>query len=655
MPVTRVEIESRGPLAAGRSFGASGPYEYLTGVLHFASDPKHPGNQAICDLNLAPTNRDGLVEHRAQCHLLKPVEPRPHGRVLVDSINRGNLTAVPTFNSAPRRTDGNPDIDPGNGFLFRHGYSVVSIGVQWDPPESPERMRAWYPEALENGQRVRGRNFVQWWPNKRTPHQLLSDAAHKPYPTADIDDTSAVLTVRDHQDGEPAVIARGRWRFAKAVKAGFEPSADYCWLEGGFEPGKVYELTYTAIGAPIVGLAFLAYRDAAIFLKHGSAKEGNPLAGAIDHAYGYGQSMNGRWLREYLYWGLNRDESGRIAFDGMLANTGSSRRGEFNIRFGQPSTNILRAPGNTYPFAYEATPEPALDENRGLLDRSRADGSMPKFIATNSGMEYWWSGASLGHTTVDGARDLDPPQDVRTYYLSGAQHGPGALPLSKRNPDGFLAKQPLNTLDYRPAMRALLTALDEWVREGTVPPASRVPRVDQATAVSRESLKTQYTRIPGSAWLSHLPQRLRMDFGPRAKSGIVSYPPVENGAYPVLVSSMDEDGNDVAGIRLPDVAAPLATYTGWNVRHEEMGQGGLMTSGAPLFGATLVFPRTRAEREANGDPRQAIDERYGSKEDYLARVRAAAETLVRDRYLLAEDVEPVVAVAGRKWDAFRGA
>jgi hypothetical protein len=295
-----------------------------------------------------------------------------------------------------------------------------------------------------------------------------------------------------------------------------------------------------------------------------------------------------------------------------------------------------------------------LNDNRGLLDCSRADGSMPKVLAANSGMEYWWSGASLVHTTVDGARDLEPPHDVRIYYLSGAQHGSGALPLSNRNPDGFLAKQPLNTLDYRPAMRALLAALDEWVRKGIAPPGSRVPRIGDATAVTRESLEAQYTRIPGSAWLSHLPQRLRMDFGPDASSGLIRYPPVESGAYPVLVSSLDEDCNEVAGIRLPDVAVPLATYTGWNVRHEEMGQGGLMTSGAPLFGSTLVFPRTRAEREASGDPRRAIAERYASREDYLARVRAAADTLVQDRYLLAEDVERVVAVAGQKWDAFRG-
>ena len=652
MPVTRIEIQKRAPYAGGKSFGAYGAYEYLVGILHFASDPRRPDHAVICDLPLAPTNAEARVEYRAQFHLLKPVAPPRDGRLIVDSINRGNMTAAPLFNSTPRRSDGNPDIDPGNGFLFREGYSVLCVGIQWDPPESPERMRAWFPEALLEGRRITGQNFVQWWPNQKTSQQLLSDAGHNPYPTADLDDPSAVLTVRAHQDGEPSAIERGRWRFARAVGGKPEPNADYVYLEGGFEAGKVYELTYTAIGAPVVGLGFLAFRDAASFLKHARAAEGNPLAGTIRYAYAYGQSMNGRWLREYLYWGLNRDESDRIVFEGVLANTGSSRRGEFNLRFGQPSTNILRAPGNTYPFAFEATPEPVLGANRGLLARSRANGSMPKLIQTNSGMEYWWSGASLAHTTVDGTKDFDPPQDVRLYYLSGAQHGPGALPLSDRNPDGFQAKQPLNTLDYRPALRALLTALDRWVREDIEPPPSRVPRIHDGTAVTRESLRERYTRIPGSAWLSHIPQRLRMDFGPDAEAGRVSYPPVESGAYPVLVSSMDEDGNDAAGIRLPDVAVPLATYQGWNVRHDSMGQGGLMTSGAPLFGTTLVFPRTRAERERGGDPRRAVDERYASKAEYLSQVRAAAERLVAQRYLLDEDIERVLKVAGEKWDAF---
>ena len=655
MPVTRIEIKARGPLNSGTPFGDVGPYEYLSGVLHFTADPAHAGNAVICDLDLAPTNTAGRVEYSAEFHLLKPVTPPSESRLLVDSINRGNLTALAMFNGALRRTDGNPDIDTGNGFLMRMGFSVLAVGIQWDPPESPERMRAWLPEALQDGQRMAGPSSVQWWPNRVLPHQLLSDAGHKPYPTADVNDPNAVLTLREHQDGAPSVIPRDRWRFAMALDGRPEPSADYVYLEGGFQPGKVYEITYTAIGAPVIGLGFLAYRDAASFLKHESAGDGNPLADAVTHAYGWGQSMNDRWLREFLYWGLNKDEAGRLVFDGMLPHIGSSRRGEFNLRFGQPSTNILRAPGNVYPFAFEATPEPVLEDNRGLLDRSRANGSMPKVIHVNSGMEYWWSGASLGHTTVDGTKDVAPPSDVRVYYLSGSQHAPGALPLSDRNVDGFQAKQPLNTLDYRPAMRALLAALDRWVRERVEPPLSRVPLIADGTAVSRESLEATFTTIPGAAWVSHLPRRLRLDYGPDPDRGVLSYPPKESGAYATLVSAMDEDGNEVAGIRLPDVSVPLATYTGWNVRHEAMGSGGLMTSGAPLFGSTLVLPRTKAEGDAKGDPRRAIDERYASKEDYLAKVRAAAQELVGQRLLLDEDVERCLDTAAAKWDAFHAA
>ncbi len=654
MPVTGVEIHARGPLSGGQPFGEAGPFEYVTGVLHFTADPKHASNALICDLDLAPTNPEGLVEYKSEFHLLKPANPQPGGRILVDSLNRGNMTTFSMFNSALRRSDGNPDVAPGNGFLMRMGYSVLSVGIQWDPPESPERIRAWFPEAMKKGERITGQSFIQWWPNQVMPHQLLSDAGHKPYPTADVDDGGAVLTVREHQDGAPTVIGRESWRFAKEVDGKPAANPDYVYLEGGFQPGKVYEITYTAIGAPVVGLGFLAYRDAASFFKHGTAAEGNLLEGAADYTYGWGQSLNGRWLREFLYWGLNRDEEGRVVFDGMFAHIGSSRRGEFNIRFGQPSTNVLRAPGNTYPFAFEATQEPDLDQNRGLLDRSLADGSMPKLIHTNSGMEYWWSGASLGHTSVDGTEDIDPPEDVRLYHLSGAQHSPGVLPLSDRTIDGFQGQQPLNTFDYRPAMRALLTALDLWVREGVEPPPNRVPRLSEGTAVARETLKEPYTELPGSAWPSYLPQRLRLDFGSEPDQGVLSYPPAEAGPYPTLVSAVDEDCNEVAGIRLPDVTVPLATYTGWNVRHESMGSPGLMTSGAPLFGATLVFSKTREERAARNDPRAAIDERYESKEQYLSQVRAAAGQLVEQRLLLGEDVERCSGVAADKWDAFRG-
>jgi hypothetical protein len=654
MTVVSLEVAERGPYQGGASFGEAGRYEYLAGSLHFAIDPKSPANELICDVGLAPTNARGQVEFSAQFHLLTPVEPQADGRLLVDSPNRGNMTALAMFNGAARRSGATADVDPGNGYLMRSRYSIVSVAIQWDAPNSPERLRAVFPEAVRDGRRLQGAAFVQWWGNALTQVHLLSDAGHAPYPTADVDDPHAVLTVRDHQDGTPHVVPRAEWQFARVVDG--KPVVDpaHCYLPSGFQPGKVYELTYTAVGAPVIGLAFAGYRDAALFFKHASAAEGNPLAGRVKYAYGWGQSMNGRWLRELLYWGFNRDESGRLAYDALMPHIGSSRRGEFNFRFGQPSTNILRAPGNVYPFAFEPTPDSGTDMPRGLLDRSRANGSMPRVLCVNSGMEYWWSGASLAHTTVDAARDLEPPPDVRTYYLAGTQHAPGSLPLTNRTVENFVASNPINVQDYRPAMRALLDAMDRWVRDGVDPPASRVPRVADGTAATREDCLQRIGRIPGMTCPRYLPQRLRLTFGTDADHAEVQYPPTEDGAYPVVVSAFDSDCNEVAGIRLPEVAVPLATYTGWNVRDESMGEPGLMTSGSPLFGTTLPFARTQREREASGDPRMSIDERYAGKPEYLAEVRRYARQLVAERFLLDEDVERCVEAAAARWDAFTG-
>ena len=562
-PVTVVSLEvaERGRYQGGAPFGETGPYEYLAGVMRFAIDPHSPANQFICDVDLAPTNAQGQVEFSAQFHLLKPVDPSGDGRLLVDSPNRGNMTALSLFNGAVRRDSATPDVDPGNGYLLRAGYSVLSVAIQWDVPDSPERMRAYFPEAMRDGQRITGPAFVQWWGNAPTNVHLLSDAGHAPYPTADVDDPHATLTVRDHQDAPARRIPREAWQFARLANGQPLSDARYCYLAKGFQPGKVYELTYTAEGAPLIGLGFAAYRDAASFFKQASAEDGNPLAGRVRYAYGSGQSMNGRWLREYLYWGFNRDEADRTVFDALLPHIASSRRGEFNFRFGQPSTNILRAPGNVYPFAFEATPDSVPGDPCGLLDRTRANGSMPRVICVNTGMEYWWSGASLAHTTVDGASDLEPPDDVRTYYLAGTQHGPGALPLTRRTVEDFLASNPINVQDYRPAMRALLDALDHWVRDGVEPPASRVPRIADGTAVTREGCLERIGHIPGISCPRVLPQRLRLRFGRTADPAEVQYPPTEDGAYPMLVSALDADCNEVAGIRLPDVGVPLATYT----------------------------------------------------------------------------------------------
>ena len=654
MTVVRLEISERGPYQGGVSFGEIGPYEYLAGVMHFAIDPLSDANREIRDLELAPTNAQGQVEFSAQFHLLAPRDAPPNGRLLVDSPNRGNLTALGMFNGAVRRDSATADVNAGNGYLMRAGYSVLSVAIQWDVPNSPERLRAFFPEAVQDGRRLEGPAFLQWWGNKLTHVQLLSDAGHVPYPTADVADPHATLTVRDHQDATPRVVPRNAWQFARVVDGASVADARYCFFPDGFQPGKVYELTYTAVGAPVIGLAFAGYRDAASFFKYASASDGNPLAGRFDHAYGFGQSMNGRWLRELLYWGFNHDEEGRRAYDALMPLTGSSRRGEFNFRFGQPSTNILRAPGNVYPFAFEATPDVNAGQARGLLDRSRATASMPKVVCVNSGMEYWWSGASLAHTTTDASQDLEPPPDVRTYYLAGTQHSPGALPLTNRTVDDFVASNPINVQDYRPAMRALLDVLDRWVRRGC-----------RTTGESRAAVGGRYSGIQGElhrgpqpgpryrvsdAAAATVAARVRV----RAESVEVPYPPTESGAYSVVVSAGDADGNEVAGIRLPEVGVPLGTYTGWNVRDASMGEAGLMTSGSPLMGSTIPFAATRQARSAAGDPRLSIEERYANKADYLTQVREYARQLVGERFLLEEDVERCVEMAAARWDALSG-
>ncbi|MBI4499111.1 MAG: hypothetical protein HY689_14575 [Chloroflexi bacterium] len=649
MAVTRLDLVARAPVARGAPFGEAGPYELLRGTLHFAVDPRHPDHQVVTDLALAPTGPDGLVHFASDFLVLKPVHPAPGGRLLYDVVNRGNKTVLRAFNNAggPDR-DGEPDL--GDGFLLRRGFTVVFCGWQADVPAGGIAIAV--PEAQDEGGRLRGQTFIQYQFNRPERAVLLSDRNHRPLPAGDLADPTATLTVREHPDAPPQVIPRSAWQFARWEDGRAVPDPNSVTLPGGFEPGKVYEIVYTTVGAPVIGLGFLAMRDCISFLKYGTAAQGNPCAESIQYAYGYGASQSGRFLREFLYLGLNRDELGRMVLDGALPHTGSSRRGEFNIRFGQPSTNVLRAPGNLFPFTYAVQTDPVTGQTDGLLRCLRERGAAPKIVATNSGTEYWWTGASLTHTDVGGTQDSAPPADVRIYYLAGTKHGPGDLPLTDTTPDSARVQHPLNTVDYRPLLRAALINLDRWVREGVEPPPSRYPRLADGTAVRREALAPVFRAIPGVGFPAALPVRCRLDFGPGMEQGVPQFPPQEGPAYGTVVAAVDADGNELAGVRLPDLTVPLATHTGWALRHPDIGSAGHFL---PLQGTAIPFPRTANERAERGDPRPAIDERYASREEYLARVREACEGLAAQGYLLREDIEPVVAQAGARYDAFRGA
>ncbi|MCH7706782.1 MAG: hypothetical protein IIB33_07010, partial [Chloroflexi bacterium] len=401
--------------------------------------------------------------------------------------------------------------------------------------------------------------------------------------------------------------------------------------------------------APVIGLGFLAMRDCTSFFRYATAEQGNPCAGSIERAYAYGASQSGRFVREFIYLGLNLDEDGRLVYDGLMPHTGSSRLGEFNFRFGQPSSNHLRNVGNMPPQAYVEQTDPVTEQTDSLLRRLEARDAVPKIIATNTGVEHWWSDAALTHIDLTGTRDLDVPANVRIYALSGAKHGPGSLPLTDTPMENTHQQHLSNTLDYRPAMRALLYGLDRWVREGVEPPPNQIPRVANGTAVPRETLKPFFTAVPGMGFPEALPVRRRLDYGPDRDRGVPRYPAVEAEPYVTLVSIVDGDGNEVAGIRLPDIRVPLGTHTGWTMRHPDIGGAGHFM---PLQGAVVPFTATKEERLASGDPRPSVEERYATKDDYLAAVRQAAEAMVGERFILEEDVDGIVEGAGARWDAF---
>ncbi|MFN0073711.1 MAG: alpha/beta hydrolase domain-containing protein [Chloroflexota bacterium] len=656
MAVTRLEIQERRPVSNGERFGETGPYESLRGIIHFAVSPGDPALGVIADLNRAPTEPDGLVHFSADFHVLKPVQSDSAGKLLFDVINRGRKLVLSTFNLAPRGPETDQALQMGDGFLMRHGFTVLWCGWQHDVPDGPGQMRIHVPDALDSqGQPLVGPAYVQYQLNAVTPHMPLCDRGHTPLPAASLDTATATLTVRDDPDSPTVEIDRAQWRFGRINQGAFSADPRFLTIDGGFQPGKVYEIVYNTVGAPIVGLGFVAMRDATAFLKYGSAEAGNPCAGSIAHAYAYGASQTGRYVRELLYLGLNSDEQDRPVFDGVHAHTGSSRRGEFNLRFGQPSTNILRAPGNLFPFTYDPQDDPITGERGGLLDRLRTMGRVPRVIATNSGMEYWWSGASLGHSDVQASVDIEPPPEVRQYFLSCTQHGAGGLPLAARTEDGIPTLHPMNTIDYRPLLRAALLHLDRWVSAGVEPPPSQFPRLADGTAVTRESLRVQFEHIPGATFPSVLPTRRRLNFGPEAGRGVMAFPPEEGPAYITRVSAVDTDANDLAGVRPLDVRAPLATYMGWNPRHPDVGGQGQFYFGNPLVGSTIPFARTEAERSAVGDPRPSLEHRYGSRQGYLEQVRGAAQAMIAEGWLLAEDLQLALTQAMERYDAFTAA
>jgi hypothetical protein len=654
--ITRIVIDRvESPTFEGASFGDIGQYEKIVGRAFGEVDPLDPLNAIIADIALAPRNERGMVEYNTDFYLLKPVDAtRGNGLLYYNVVNRGNKGGLNALNFGV--VGGNEPTDPGDGFAMKRGYTFLWSGWQPDVLPGGGRMTMRVPIATEAGAEIADTIRTEYIVNAATNTLNLSSGSftgltHASYETVSLDNSTATLTIRMGEANPRELVPNDKWAFADCTNVPFpgEPSTTKICLQDGFDPNFIYELLYTAKNPTVLGLGFAATRDLVAFFRHEEQDdEGtlNPLAGAVQTAIMEGSSQSGRYVRTFLDLGFNEDENGRIVFEGMNPHI-SPGRIPLNVRFGQPGRAYGQHedhlfPAYESPYTWDPVFDPVAERTAGLLDRCRVKGACPKIIQTVSSTEYWQGRMSLDTTEALGQNDLDIPDNVRIYHFASTQHGPAATP------NLGICQQLSNPNPYFEARRALLlVALEHWVLEGIEPPSSQFSTLSEGTLVPSDKESIGWPDIPGVKYTGLLNELTLLDFGPefnhRDESGIITEPPtvVASRDYAVLVPKVDEDGNEIAGIRSTTLQAPLGTYTGWNLRRAGFAEDEV----CGLQGSFIPFRKTQAERMEAGDPRPSLEERYGTHEGYVEAVRAAAEELVTERFLLPEDAERLVQQA----------
>ena len=633
---------SQSPTFGGLSFGSVGQYEKLRGVAYGELDPSDPRNAVITDIGLAPVNGRGMVEFSMDIFILKPIELNAgNHRLLFDFNNRGSMR-VGHLNDAPPTNDPTTAADAGTGFIMDRGYTVASNG--WDiSARGAGSMKISVPVAKNGGATITGPSYEYIvFENGAT---LTSELA---YPAATLDKAQANLTIRARLDDEPTVMPPSAWDYTSA-----DGREIRLHPEGTpFKQSHIYEFTYTAKDPVVAGIGLAATRDFVSFLRNAGSAEGNPLAGDVQHTFSYSISQPSRTLNDFQTLGFNEDEHGRRVFDGILSHTGGGSGDQINFRFGQTDRTERNRQNHLYPeavfpFSHQVSTDHLTGKTGGRSERGMESNTCPKRFEVNTSNEYWCKGASLLHTDTQG-QDLPDPENVRFYLLSGLSHSVGNASDRKNN------QQFTNGVSPYAAHRALLIALDEWVTQDIPPPESRVPRraKDAVFAVPRPGFQTGFVPaedlgwpgIPGVTYNGLITTRYLLDFGPEFDRGVLSnYPPTLAGrpTYPIFVSKVDEDGNEVAGIRLPQVDAPIATTTGWALRRAGFGEN----DGGESDGQHIPFETTQADRLAAGDPRLSLEERYQGHAGYVKAVTKAARQLEEQRFLLPADVQGYIDAA----------
>ena len=638
--VERVEVVERTAFAPGVSFPGSGDYEKIRGIAHFALNPATAANGRIVDLERAPRDARGLVRFAAEFVVLRPVKAQP-STLLYDVNNRGSIAMLGQVNGrSPANNDPTTAADAGDGFLMRHGFTLLFSAWTWDvAPQPPGAKPLIFTPPIAKGPHgaaIRGPVENEFIVNEPTEVATYAGLRGLTYEPATPDDPSAVLTERARPDDARRAIARKRWRFVEAERAGGPGRVQ---LDGGFKPGTIYELTYTAKDPYVTGAGLAGIRDLlAWFRDH--RFEGAPAPRKL---LIFGISQSARLIGRMLHDGLDVDEMGRLAFDGAYMQVpGAGGSAGFNSRFAQPTRHpsMLEEhdyPSDEFPFTTAPSRDPVTGRTASYLDHARdAQGRVPKLMIVNTSTEYWNRDASLITTTADGARDVAPAADVRIYGLMGAQHYVG------RSHTRAPFVNCVCTTDHYLAMRALILALDRWTNSGEPPPPSAYPRISDGTLVTVAAYRAAFPKDVGLVPPEQNLREPRLDFGPGFhEQGVASRVPPKHGPpYETRVPAPDADGNDRGGVRLVELRVPLGTHTGWNERAPETG---FAWATARWDGSFAPFARTEAERRAAGDPRPSLQERYLTRQDFAAALRKAADQQVSDGFLLSEDEERTVS------------
>lgn len=617
----RVEVIERVPFAPGVSFGEFGAYEKIRGVAHYALDPKAAANARIADLKYAPRDKRGRVTFSSEFVLLRPVSA-PAGTLLYDVNNRGGIAIMGQVNGkSPVNNDPTTAADAGDGFLMRHGFTLLFSAWTWDvAPQAPGMRPLVFHPPVAKG--LRGFVANEFTVSAAAPVATYAGMRGLTYEPATRNDPRAELTERERPDAPRKPVPRARWHFVAPEQDGGPGRIE---LQGGFQPDTIYEVRYAVKDPRVTGAGLAGIRDLLSYFR-AHPFEGAP---APKNVLMFGISQSGRLIGRMMHDGLNVDEQGRLAFDGAFMEVpGAGGSAGFNSRFVQPTRHPSMMeehdyPADSFPFTSAPTRDPVSGATASTMDRARDKaGRLPKIVIANTSTEYWNRGASLVHTTPDGASDAAPAAHVRVYGFMGAQHYVGR----SRTKAPFTAC--VSTSDHYAPMRALILALDNWTAGGAEPPASAYPRLEDGSLTTVEAYRAAF---PAGIGLMPPQQNLRE---PRLVGDGV--PPARGPAYETRVPAPDADGNDRGGVRLVELQAPLGTHTGWNLRAPETG---FAWATSRFDGSFLPFARTEAERRANNDPRPSLEARYPTRNDYVAAVRAAAERQIAAGLLLREDLE----------------